>query len=222
MIDPKPTKRPKLYTCKVCKTRYEKTNPNPMISWCSAECGAKLAMARLDKQKKNAVKAETKAWKDRKQGLAQELGKKGKQTNDPLQMVVNKIAKLLDEDLPCLARPNENVQWFDGGHIYSTGAYPSLRYHLWNIHKQSVKSNRDLGGESTLMLEGIEKRYGKDRREFIESLPSLYPTLQLAAHEKDEALKKARQVLKMLQDGAVLTRDEVNNLIGIYKPSTLQ
>lgn len=222
MQDPKPTKRVKLYICKQCKNKYEKTNPNPLVNWCSAECGAKIAMARLDKQKQNAKKAENKAWKDRKQGLAQELGKKGKQTNDPLQRVVNKIARLLDEDLPCLARPNENVQWFDGGHIFSTLAHPSIRFHLWNIHKQSVKSNRDLGGESTLMLEGIENRYGKDRREFIGSLPSLYPTLQLASHEKDEALKKARQVLRLIEGGAILTRDEVNNLIGIYKPSILQ
>ena len=210
-------KRPKKKTtvtrsCKVCRTRFERENHLTFIVWCSPDCGYKYSQE-LKKKK------EREAWKKKKEQLKANLGiKPKKQSQDILQKEVNKIARLLDKGKPCLARPNEaqNIA-LEGGHIFSVGSYPALRYHLWNIHGQSHKSNAILGGEPTLMLEGIERRYGIECRNDVEELRKRYSVLKLTKAEKSEAAKKARQIIKELESGKVYTRDQVNEILAIYK-----
>lgn len=211
--------RPKLYTCKVCKKRYEKGDlhkHNPLLSACSIDCVVALANKQMEKKKEQALKEKRKEWQEKKKVWRAELHA-GKQTQDPLQKEINKLVRLLDADLPCLARPSEQSQYFDAGHIFSVGSYPSLRYHLWNIHKQSVKSNKELGGESLRMLDGLESRYGSEIREYVESLKKEYPILKLTPDEKDAALKKVRELIRRINKGEMLSRDYCQNFIEIYK-----
>jgi hypothetical protein len=218
VTDPKPTKRPKLYVCKVCRNKYEKGvihANNPLASWCSVECATKLALKKLEQNKVKAISQGNREWKERKKGLKQELTG-GKQTNDPLQQAINKLVRLLDNDLPCLARPTEQSSHFDSGHVYGVGSFPSLRYNLWNIHKQSTKSNRDLGGESLLMLDGLADRYGQERVEFLKNLRIEYRELHLTPQEKEEALKRTRELIRRVEKGEYMTRDFANKYIGIY------
>lgn len=213
--DPKPSKRIKLYVCKVCKNKYDRKG-NHLITWCSPECGTQLALKKLRDKKKADVKEVNKAWKEKKAVYRAELSQ-GKQSQDPLQKAVNKIVRLLDKDQPCLARPFEQCSHFDAGHVWGVGSWPSLRYNVWNIHKQSVKSNRDLGGESLLMLEGIETRYGAEIRDMVEGLRLKYPKLSLSVQDKTEALKTANKIIRDLEKGFEYTRDQINEFLGIYK-----
>jgi hypothetical protein len=208
----------KLHTCKVCKNKYQKgTNLNlDFISVCSVQCASELALKKLNQQKENALKKERAAWRERKKVIRNELTKGGKQAQDPLQKEINTIVRLIDEDMPCLARPNERHQYFDAGHIYSVGSYPSLRYHLWNIHKQSVKSNRDLGGEENLMKEGFLNRYGQDKFDDLEGLKQKHPTLKLTDFEYSETLKIARDLVRRLKRGEYLDRDDCQLILNIY------
>lgn len=172
------------------------------------------AMKALERKKALESKATKQDWREKKIQFKFETAK---QTKEPLQIAINKIARLLDADLPCLARPFEYSQNYDAGHIFSVGAHPALRYHLWNIHKQSVKSNKYLGGEQILMLQGIEQRYGEEIREYIEKLPQKIPTLKLSIEEKKEALKKANKIIRDIESGEKFTRNEINEILGIYK-----
>jgi hypothetical protein len=212
--DPKPTKKIKYHKCRFCKNDFVKTNP--MITWCSYECGTQLALKKLELKKKSEAKEVNKAWKEKKAVYRAELSQ-GKQSQDPLQKSVNKIAMLLDKDEPCLARPFENCSQYNGGHVFSVGSWKSLRYHLWNIHKQSVKSNSELGGESLLMLEGLEIRYGAEIRLMVESLKIRYRELHLSDLDKKEALKIANKIIRDLEKGFTYTRDQINEYLGIYK-----
>lgn len=216
--DPKPPKKnksdilTKVYrsrTCKICKEKFDRNFDNQIC--CGYDCNVKYALKILEKKRK----AE---WKERKQELKEDLGVVKKQSAQPLQKSINKIVRLIDKGLPCTARPTENHTHFDAGHVFGVGAHPSLRYNLDNIHIQSVKSNRDLGGESLLMLDGIEIRYGKEYRDYVESLPKLYPVLKLTSNERRDSLKTANRIIRNIENrGIIYTRDEVQELLGIYK-----
>ena len=212
----------KKYICQYCRQPYfmpvnvySVRTMNGLKRCCTkVDCMTEAAMKVIAKKKQLESKFEKQKWKERKTEYRFQVSK---QTKEPLQLAINKIARLLDLNFPCLARPFEYSQNYDAGHIFSVGAHPSLRYHLWNIHKQSVKSNKYLGGEQMLMLEGIAQRYGEEIRQYIESLPQNIPTLKLTIEEKKEALKKANKIIKYLELGITYTRDEVNQIIGIYK-----
>lgn len=200
----------KTYTCRVCKAKYERKMGNTWRKWCSEECQDVYIKGVLEKERK-------KAWRQKKEQYKKELGLTTKV--DTLQKVINKIVMVLDEDQPCMARPFDNNNRFEAGHVIPRGRYKSLSYHLWNIHKQGTFSNRSQTDDG-LMLEGLEVRYGYERRKYVEGLPLLYPTLKLTKPDKMAALKRANDVLNRLKSGEELSRDDINKLIGIYNNET--
>lgn len=193
---------------------YSKRSMTALKRVCTeVECMTKAAMKTIETKKAK----QRKEWKQRKENLKIDIGVKKKQSQEPLQKSINRIAVLIDKDKPCIARPIENHVHFDGGHVYSVGSHPALRYNLHNVFKQSVKSNRDLGGEQSLMLEGIEIIHGPEQRKKTESLIQKYPVLKLTYDEKKDALKEANKIIRELEKGVKHSRDQVNELIGIYK-----
>lgn len=230
--DPKPEKREKKkevfvdwnkvkrYSCKYCHEKYEmkigdyNMRKGKVTDKCcmSVDCLTRAAMRVVDEKRK----ADKRAWKKKKEKMKEELGIRKKGHRDDLQKAINDIVKLIDKGKNCIARPFERSGRLDAGHIYSVGAYPSLRYHMWNIHGQSVKSNRDMGGESLMMLDGVERRYGMNRRREVEDLRKRYPVLKLNNQEKREALRRAREIIRgWVEDPK--SRDEVNSILEIYK-----
>ena len=212
------TKRGKRYVCRICRDRYhmsaeeyKKRSLTFRKRTCNKDECLDIAAGEV------ARKAIKKVRREEKEKLKKAIGIRGKQSQDALQKVINKIARLLDKDEPCLARPFEkqNVP-LQGGHIYSVGSHPALRYNIWNIHGQSHKSNAILGGEPDLMLQGIERRYGIERRKKVESLVKDYKVLKLSRAEKKAALKIARRLQRELESGKIFTRDQINEKIGIY------
>ncbi len=208
MIDPKPTKRPKLYTCKVCKTRYEKTNPNPMISWCSAECGAKLAMARLDKQKKNAVTKD----RARRQVEKKSLKTLGDYTKD-LQVKINLIVRNIDANFPCISS-NRTTGQFHGGHYYSTGSKPALRFHLYNIWKQSAMDNNHKSGNIHDYTINLCALFGRDWvHDNIMNLSVKYPSLKLSIDGIKERIHICNQIINEQKSGQWIASDNDDRII---------
>ena len=213
-------RRGKRYVCQYCGERYDMDKQTYSLrslgvykrSCTSNECEDQAR----GKAAKKALKVVRKQQKDK---LREAIGiKPKKQSQDALQKSINKIARLLDKGQPCLARPFENQSRpLEAGHIFSVGAYPALRYNLWNIHGQSNKSNRQNGGESDLMQEGIERRYGIEQFNKLQDMRRTYKVLKLTNQEKKDALKKANKIIRELESGKTYTRDEVNEMIEIYK-----
>ena len=225
--DPKPAKKTtNRYTCKHCgeyfwmePRHYNMTRRSGARHQCceKTECYEIAGNRYAEKARAAKQKQADKAWRNRKKKLQDEVGgKKKSQAEDPLQRAVNKIAVKLDAHLPCLARPFDVCSRFEGGHVIPVGRYPSLRYHLWNIHKQGHLSNQSQKDDQ-LMMEGVAVRYGDERKEFVEGLPLRYPILKLTVEEKKTALKIANQIIRDLDKGISYSRDEVNSKINIYK-----
>jgi len=224
--DPKPAKRTeRRYKCQYCgeyfymsPEEYKRLSLGIKRRCCqSNDCLAAAAVKHINKKRESQQKTERAEWRKRKEKLQVEVGgKKKKQSEDPLQRAVNKIAVLLDSHLPCLARPFDICSRFEGGHVIPVGRYQSIRYHLWNIHKQGHISNQSQK-DDLLMLEGVGIRYGDERKEFVEGLPLLYPILKPTIEEKKAALKVANQIIRDLERGKSYTRDEVNSKINLYK-----
>ena len=209
------------YKCVICQ-EFFKMDSKAMSQRSISNAGAFKKVCLSDDCMAKAVlkkyqEIKDKNWKKRKEKLRKEVGAKKPQHQDKLQVQINKIVRILDKDLPCLARPEQPTNGAkEAGHIFSVGSHPTLRYHLWVIHGQSNYSNCQMGGEQGLMLEGIERRYGLERRQYVESLRQIEP-IKLSAKDKREKIKLAGEIIKELDSGIKLTRDEINKRLNIYK-----
>jgi len=209
------TNKIKKYRCKYSSNVYSARTLTGLKQCCTEiQCMTSAAMVALEKKRKALIKSESEKWKQKKSEYKFQTVR---QSQEPLQKAINQIVRLIDEEEPCIARPFEYSAAFDAGHIFSVGAHPALRYHMWNIHKQSVKSNKHLGGEQLLMLEGIDIRYGNETRQYIESLPQLVGSLKPTIDEKMSWLKIANRLIKEIKSGKKYSRNEINQIMGIYK-----
>lgn len=196
------------YKCWVCGTYYERDITLTYIRWCSRECRFEYC---FPKAKKNLNKSRTQKKKKQREEL-----KTLSEWKADLQRLINWIVRKIDEDKPCIARPNSNGL-MTAGHLYSVGSYPALRYHLWNIHKQSTHSNSHLSGDTSAYRQGIIIRYGESKLEYIDSLRAKYPVLKLSIPEIKDKIVMAKHIKSRLNKGEIITRDEINNELSIYK-----
>jgi hypothetical protein len=205
-IKPKKVNNPhklKGYNCSVCGDRFQKKMSDTITKWCSEDCKEEYDSVSLELGLKNSeeTKKETtlSEWKER------------------LQNVINEIVKIKDKDFPCIVT-GEHEGEMHAGHFFSVGAHPELRFNVWNIHKQCFNSNVIEGGEPTAYAYGFLDRYGSEQLGIVNRFTIKYKTLRITKLEiKLEFLPNARMVLKELKAGADLTRDQINEMIGIYR-----
>lgn len=141
-----------------------------------------------------------------------------------LQKEINTIVRLLDRGNECISTLKPLNQKFDAGHFYSCGSNPSLRFHLNNIHAQSVYANQYLSGDQTNYLNGLEKVYGAEYKNLVFALKSKYPVLRLSIEELKEKTSIAKEIVKELKSKdtifrpfeRIIARDIYNKKLGIY------
>jgi hypothetical protein len=138
-----------------------------------------------------------------------------------LQDEINLIARLIDKDLPCLAKGKYSNQTH-GGHIFSRGSNQTIRYNLHNIHRQSAQSNH-FQNEDGLLREGLVNEYGQPYMDFISELrrtPSLeynnddFRQLTIKARSISARLKKDDLAYNLEQ--RIELRNQINIELGIY------
>ena len=171
--------------CK-CGQLYEPAYRNGiLVSKLCYGCIVAKSRAKTEKQRR----AETKAMKEK-------LKKKSAFEKD-LQDEINLIARLIDKGQPCIARPN--LPLAHGGHFRAVASAPAIRFHLDNVHGQSVESNKHKGGEPLEYREGLIRVYGIEYCNYVESLKSNIPSLKLSIEELKEAISRSRQFVKELK-----------------------
>lgn len=190
--------REKKHRCAVKSCRAEFVRPQPFVTWCSPECGTVLAMARLEKQKSAAARADRQETKEK---LA-----KFKSKRDHLadcQRAFNAYIRFRDRDQPCIccdragtAVDGLGAHGWDAGHYRSVGSAPHLRFHEQNVHKQLVYCNRYGAGRAVEYRIGLVARLGIAAVEALEAdqAPRHYTVdelIALTAHYKQE-LKKLK------------------------------
>ncbi len=137
-----------------------------------------------------------------------------------LQDHVNKIIRLIDKDLLCLAR-NQKGQ-IHAGHVYARGGNSTIRYNLHNIHRQCAQSNK-WQNDDGLLREGIINEYGQAYMDFIASLRQT-PQLELKPLEFKELSAKASKIVLRLKKADLNysigermdLRNQINIELGIY------
>ena len=214
--DPKPEARTKKrYKCKYCKEyymmekeEYQRNSLTARSKCCgSIDCLAQAAGRHIAKSRKEKRVERGKKKMDLKPRSYWE---------NRLQDKVNQIVKMLDSAMPCIARPAAGGK-MDAGHFHSVGSAKNLRYHFWNIHKQSVHSNQHKSGDTVAYISGLDIRYGVERREYILELHRLYPLMKVSTYDlRHKHYNKANLIIRELKSGNMLTRDECNMILGIH------
>jgi hypothetical protein len=143
-----------------------------------------------------------------------------------LQNAINKIVRLIDRGHECMtSKAKYGTYEVNAGHFFAVGSNPAIRYNLLNIFNQSQNDNFRKGGKGSNYGLRLKEVFGEDIRNEIEGLVAKYPSLHLSKPEAREALKKARQIIKELEQVDIVfsteyrieVRRKLNERIGIYK-----
>lgn len=213
------------YKCSICGDYYRMTPKQYQLKG-SVHSGALKRSCEKEECKRQSIlnKAMKQVEKDREERKKKqkdkdqvERHKLGVAKSDTLQTYINQIVKLLDEGQPCLARPNDFNTKMEAGHVFPrSNSAMGIRYNVWNIHMQGNYSNHGQRDDA-LMREGLVKRHGISRLEYLYEMKKKYPVLKEIDFDRQKAMDNARVIIKELKKGLRLTRDEINERIGIYK-----
>lgn len=162
--------REKKHKCAVRTCRTDFVRPAPFVTWCSPECGTLLAMAKLEKQKRETATAER---KDRQQKLAK-FKRKADHVAD-CQKAFNAWVRFRDRNEPCIdcgkfaSGDALTGGAYDAGHYLSRGSHPHLRFDERNVFKQLKGCNRPGGTTAASFRAGVVARIGLAAVEALES-----------------------------------------------------
>ena len=176
--------REKKHKCAVRTCRAEFVRPQPFITWCSPDCGATLAMTKIEKQRQAKVRAERKVDREK----LDKFKRKGDHVAD-CQKAFNAWVRFRDRDEPCIdcgkfaTGGSLTGGAYDAGHYLSRGSHPHLRFDHRNVFKQLKGCNRPGGTTAASFRAGVVRRIGLAAVEALESdyEPRHYTVDQLIA-----------------------------------------
>lgn len=206
--------------CKQCKTKFTPTRP--LQSVCGYECGIKYSNLLKVKKESLERKKINKVDKEKLKNMAISIKNRSDYVRE-LQPLVNKIARMIDFDQPCISSGNKSGK-VNGGHYWPTSSHPKIRFNLFNIYLQSEYSNTYKHGDFNNYTKGLEKTFGEEHLKYVQDLPIIYSDLDITTDLIKEAIKRAKEVIKELQsvnskqsnEKRIELRKQINILIGIY------
>ena len=195
-IERKPAK-PKKCRVATCRASFVPARLGQAV--CSPACALVDGPRHAPRARKALDQIERSEIKVRKEKL--------KSRADPLreaQAAVNEYVRLRDAHRPCIScdsTPNDNdlmtgSRW-DAGHYRSVGACPELRFEPLNIHRQCVKCNRNLSGNTVEYRLRLVQRIGADKVAWLEGLhPACKYTVEEIKAIKAEYRAKTKELKK--------------------------
>ena len=201
--------------CKVCGDGFVPKR-STLEQVCSIDCAIILG--------KSKVKKEILAKNKKETSILREKLKTITEWHNDLQREINLIVRTIDLGHPCISSQRPLGKSFDAGHLYGRQSNPHIRYHLFNIFAQSVHDNQWKSGNPLDFVDGIEKTFGKEVKEYCLSLKGL-ESIKLSVEEIKNIIPLARGIVKYLklQDRKFTTeerislRKEFNKTLGIYE-----
>lgn len=201
-------KKLKEKTCAVkgCENTY--IQYDSLRTWCSPECGAVLAMQKLEKKRekdrilaKKLRRAENAKFKKKVRDNDRSWWLKATQAD------VNRYVRWRDRDQPCCTcnKPPESSDKFvkgsgiDAGHYLTRAAYSALRFDIRQIHAQCVKCNRFNSGRRQEFREFMINKFDL---EFVEWLESQTQPKKWTVDELKEIRAHYRKLLRDEQNDA--------------------
>jgi len=183
--------------CKHCKAPYERTQPMQVTCY-TVECALGWAKSKREKSYKAETRVMRKALLDTDR--AHHIKK--------AQTAFNAYIRARDDGLPCISCGILNPVFtvggmWDAGHWKSRGAYPELRFHEDNCHRQCKKCNGGSNNHSSkakTVAEYFEdeliKRIGVER---VEALKAPYPPAKWTIPELKAIEAEYKAKLKALR-----------------------
>lgn len=206
--------------CKHHNTKFEAKYFNQKFCLSDDECiKAFNEFVKAEQKKKQA-----KEWQKEKTILKEKLKTKSDYEKD-LQVLINKIVRLIDKNTCCISTGKPLNEKFDAGHFYSVGSNPTIRFNLLNIYAQSVYANQHLSGDQINFMNGLSDNYGKGLQSIVLRLKSDYKVLKLSIEDLKEKIVIAKSIVKHLElenknynsIQRIELRQKYNKIIGIYK-----
>jgi len=204
--------------CKICQEKFTPKRSTLEPTCDKYDCKVSYAMKIVEKNKIAKKKEERKKSIEEKKKIRDAI------TNwkNELQDEINLIVRLIDHDLPCLAKGIYSNQ-VHAGHIFSRGSNQTIRYNCHNIHRQSAQSNH-FQNEDGLLREGLVKEYGHNYMDFISELRRT-PKLQYTNQDYHELTLKARKIVSKLKSAdktynlkqRIELRNQINLELAIYE-----
>ncbi len=127
---------------------------------------------------------------------------------------------MIDENKPCISCGS--YEPLEAGHFKSVGAFVNMQWYIHNIHGQCHYCNQHLSGNSKAYRIGLERRYGIEYVEMIESFNANNKLLKLNRYDISEMIKTINLFTKVIeQDPQVKNlRNTIDNHFkkeGFYK-----
>ena len=148
--------------CKVCKNEFYPFNS--LQSWCSADCGAKLAKQNLEKIKNKERIIQKRLFRDNDIKFQKEKLKK----------VFHQYIRERDQHLPCISCGRHHKGQYHAGHYRSSGAMPELRYNELNVNKQCAPCNLHKSGDIVNYRKNLINRIGQHNVDWLEGCHKLH------------------------------------------------
>lgn len=178
-------------------------------TWCGADCGTVIALAKREKDRQNAIQAAERRRKDEAQQERRSL-KVRKLAVQPLshfhkqtQAAFNEYIRARDAAEPCISCGRHHEGKYDAGHYRTRGASPSTRYDETNCHKQCVPCNQHLSGNIENYTPRLIEKIGQ---EAFDRLMGPHPVIKWTREELQELARhyrgKTRQLLKQQEQAA--------------------
>lgn len=204
--DPKPTyKKIRQKTCKQCKNKYIPENEFSIV--CSGECALAYIRSNNLKTMRKRLATEKDAMKTKADYIRE------------LQTEFNKLIRIIDQDLPCIARgylATDKANTWDAGHCYSIGSVPALRFWAHNVHKQHKQSNRYKAGDPLLFVDGLISRYGQKYVDDLRDAKARFQHMNWSITQLRDAKAECMEMIRMSKKGVIPTRDEINEKLSLY------
>ena len=163
-------KQPRSKTCKnpACRASFVPQRLGQAV--CNYTCGLAIKDVNQEKARKSLAQIERKEIKVRKEKL-----KSRADHMRETQVVFNEFIRLRDAAHPCISCDSVSTddglitgsRW-DAGHYRSVGSCPELRFEPLNVHRQCVRCNRNLSGNSVEYRIRLVQRIGAEKLDWLE------------------------------------------------------
>jgi len=181
--------------CSYCKLKKEVAFDTGIYKFCSNDCRFNMSKVILNKQNKKKVKV----FNRETRRLKETIKPKSKWLAE-LQAQVNKYVRLRDINDGCIScdKTSDWVGQWHCGHYFSRGHSSSLRFNLWNMHKQCSVCNNHLSGNIGEYTPKLIGKIGIDRYNYLESHKSDIKSYDIEWIKR--AIKVAKKAVKRLDN----------------------
>lgn len=188
--EPKPSKGPKLKSCKVCREKF--TPRTPLQTACSPLCAAAHGKKVTAQQKAKAQRQERQETKAKLIAL------------EPLEYFLKKAERSCnayirarDAGQGCISCGRHDADVWNAGHFISVGANRTLRFDEDNIHLQCARPcNKDKGGNIHEYRKGLLKKIGPER---LARLDGWHEPVKMTREKAEGIERYYREKLKQLK-----------------------